>query len=163
MQTNPTQLTGLMAFTLAALACAPAAWRRRGPWRGLLLAQLACTAEIAIGLRLRLHDAVDLLLRGHGWYASRDALQEPLLGGLLLIVAIGVAALWRSARRDADLARAWLGTGLASMLFVTEAISLHRIDGLMYARVGSVMLIGLGWSAAAALVAGSALHAAARR
>ncbi len=160
MQTNPTQLTGLIAFAIAALACARAARRQRGPWVGLLIAQLVCFAEVWFGLRHRLHDLADVLLRSRGMYASRVGLQEALIAAALLLVGVGLATSARWWRRDARVALAMLGTGLAFTLFVIETISLHAIDVLMYEPLGPVMLVALAWSAGAALVAAAAWQVA---
>jgi hypothetical protein len=162
LDTNPTQLTGLVAFALAAIGCAHAARRRPWPWRGLMAAQLACFGEIVIGLRLRVHDVVDAVLQAQGLYASRVALQFGLVAvALALAIACILAALrWRGA--DADAARALAATAGAVSLFVVESISLHGIDAIMYASVGPVLMIALLWATAAMIVTASALRSARR-
>ena len=162
--TNPTQLTGLIVFALAALACARAAMPRRGAqgalWWGLAALQSAFFLEVVFGLRHRSHDAVDSVLQAHGWYASRGTLQIGLIAVALVLAGVCVVALVRLRRIDAAAMVAVIASAVALWLFVIEAISLHAVDALMYTRLGPVMRIGWVWAAASALVALAALRAA---
>ena len=49
------------------------------------------------------------------------------------------------------------GTALALMLLVVETISLHRVDAVMYAQAGPLVLLAWAWVGAAAIVIASAL------
>jgi hypothetical protein len=162
LHTNPTQLTGLLAFALATLACAAAA--RRGPgaarWRRLAWLQAACWAEVLFGVRHRAHDMVDALLQARGWYAARGPLQVVLLVAVLVLAAATLAALARLRHLDARLWTAACATAMALWLFVTEAVSLHGVDAVMYLTLGPVLLIGCAWAACAAVVVGAAMRAA---
>lgn len=166
LHTNPTQLTGLIAFALAALACGVAA--RCGPcaapWWRIAGLQGLCLLEVLFGFRHRAHDLVDAALQAHGWYGSRGPLQSMLMVAVLTLAAIALLALARLHRRDARLCLAAAGTGAALTLFVVEAVSLHGVDAVMYLPMGPVLLIGWCWAACAAAVAGGALrHAALTR
>ena len=160
LHTDPTQLTGLLAFALSAFACWHAAKLRGSTWRALAVAQLACFAEVLVGLRLRVHDLADFLLQGNGWYGARQSAQIPLLViSVLLSIAWAVVVVIRW-RRNVDVCIAVLATSAVVALFVIELISLHGVDAIMYVTIGPVLLIGVAWAAGALVVAASALHAA---
>lgn len=158
--TNPTQVTGLVAFAVAAVACMRAAHWRARPWWGLMAAQWGCFAEILFTMRFRIHDAVDATLQARHLYAQRTLWQIALL---MLAVALAAACLWaawRWRRRDPEAAWAFVGTIVAVTLFVTESVSLHAVDTVMYTPMGPIVAIAAGWAAAAAIVTVSALRAA---
>jgi hypothetical protein len=68
------------------------------------------------------------------------------------------AWLWRRHRDDGGAALgAITGTVLALMLLVVETISLHRVDAVMYAEAGPLVLLAWAWVGAAAIVIASAL------
>lgn len=167
LHTNPTQLTGLLAFAIATAACARAALRRRdrsnGVWRVLALTQALFFLEVLLGLRHQVHGLVDTVFAARGWYAGRSALQIPLVSAALLVALVAIAALlrWRGLGHSARAAMAASVIVLGS--FVVEAISLHRIDSLMYATIGPVKRIAFLWAACAAVVALMALRSAPRR
>ena len=79
---------------------------------------------------------------------------------------IGTAlAAWvaRRHRDDGAALGAIAGTALALMLLVVETISLHRVDALMYAQAGPLVLLAWAWIGAAAIVIASALAASSDR
>ena len=160
---DPTRLLGLVSFGFAAAACGLAARRERGSapvWWLLASAQGVLFAEVMSGMRHRVHALVDALLRANGLYESRSGLQIALLvAGLLAFVGIGVAAT-RLRRHGTGTAPAASATLIAGALVMAEAVSLHRLDALMYAPVGPVRSIALGWAACAVVVIGSALRRA---
>ena len=160
--TNPTQVTGLIAFAIAALACMVAARRWPRPWWGLMAAQWGCFAEIMFTTRFRIHDMVDTALQARNAYALRTPWQIALLLIVLALAAACILAALRRRGRDAQTAWAVAGTILAYTLFVVESISLHAVDSVMHLQVGPIVAIAIGWSAAAAIVALSALQAARR-
>ena len=154
---NATQLAGLLAFGVAALACARAA-RARGQrlWWKLAAVSAGLALEAVLGLRHRLREGVDTWLQTQGWYDSRTPAQI----GLLVLCALLLAwALWGLAglRRAGVHARvAATACAVALRLFVIEAISLHGVDALMYANIGPVRLVGWAWVVLAGTMAWAA-------
>ena len=75
-----------------------------------------------------------------------------------LLIGTAVAA-WAGRRHRYDGAElgAIVGTALALMLLVVETISLHRVDAVMYAQAGPLVLLAWAWIGAAAIVIVSAL------
>ena len=67
------------------------------------------------------------------------------------------AWVWRRHRDDGAALGAIAGTALALMLLVVETISLHRVDAVMYAEAGPLVLLAWAWIGAAAIVIASAL------
>jgi hypothetical protein len=159
LDTNPTQVGGLLVFAIAALACAHAARRGASPWGLLFVAQLGFMAEVLFGLRHRLHDAAGAVAQAAGWYATRGTLQVSLLAVALVLGSIGLAAVWHWRPREAHASRAVFASCIAFALFAIEAVSLHAIDALMYLRVGPLLLIALLWATTAAVVTWSAWRA----
>jgi len=154
---NATQLAGLLAFGVAALACARAA-RARGQrlWWKLAAVSAGFALEAVLGLRHRLRDAVDTWLLAQGWYDSRTPVQI----GLLVLCALLLGwALWGLAglrRAGAHARLAATACAVALCLFVIEAISLHGVDALMYANIGPVRLVGWAWVVLAGTMAWAA-------
>ena len=158
---DPTQLTGLLAFGGATLACAFAG-RVRNERRWWRLAGLSsvCMLEVALGLRHRAHDLMDALLRAGGWYDARSPAQVMLLA-IVALLATGSLGWLMSLRGTAAEIRVGAAAGVTALwLFGIEAISLHAVDALMYTRVGPVLAIGWAWAALALVIAAAALVAA---
>jgi len=157
---DPTRVAGTVAFGAAALACFHAAAvtpRRSYLWWLLGAVQLACLLEVLLGLRYGWHDTVKSLLQERGWYASRGQWQAELLAvALALIAVLAIFAAWRH-RVDGAGRVAIAGTALGVSLLGTEAISLHRVDAIMYARLGPFDALVWMWLAAAAIVVTAAL------
>jgi hypothetical protein len=162
--TNPTQVTGLLVFAIAAVACARTAIRLRPPaaslWWGLSAMQAAFVGEVALGLRHRVHDLVDAVLQERGWYASRSTLQVVLIAIALMLAAGSVAALKHWRRFEPRAMPAMVCSVAVLWSFVIEAISLHRVDAVMYFKVGPVMLVACGWAMASAVVTVAAIRSA---
>ena len=160
LHTNPTQLTGLLAFALAALACAAAARRGAGAlWWRVAAWQAVCVAEVLFGFRHRAHDLVDTLLVANGLYGERGPLQVALLVAALALALLTFVALTRLRRAGTELWLAATATAGALWLFAAESVSLHGVDAVMYLSLGPVLLIGWCWAACAAVVAGAAMRA----
>lgn len=160
LPTNPTQLTGLLVFAGAAMACARAALARgERRWWLLAAAASACVLEVAVGLRHRAHDLVDALLQAAGLYDARSQAQVALLviAAVLIVGTLAACLRWRRA----DLPSRVAATAcLASLwLFAIEAISLHALDALMYVPIGPILLIGWVWTALALVIAAAAVRA----
>lgn len=97
------------------------------------------------------------MLQARDSYAARSDWQVTLLPAVLLMLAVaGALAAWRHGRDGAGMV-AIVGTTLAVSLLVTETISLHRIDVLMYLPVGPWVALAWAWVAAAAAVAAAAI------
>jgi len=154
--TNPTQITGVLAFAAAACACAWAATRAGGRrdsvWLPLALLHALFALEIVFGLRHRVHGAVDVFLIDRGWYGQREPLQHALLVAALLTGGAGLVGLLRWSRSNRASTPAVLAGCVVLALFGLEMISLHAIDAVLYRPIGPVMLIGLLWAGCAAVV-----------
>lgn len=157
---NPTQLTGLLVFGCAAIACAIAGrvCSERRWWR-LAGVSSVCMLEVALGLRHRAHDLVDSVLQAGGWYGSRSHTQMLLLA-IVALLAAGTLAWLLSLRGTAAEIRVSAAASLTALwLFAIEAISLHAVDALMYSLIGPVLVIGWAWAALALVIGGAALRA----
>lgn len=160
---NPQQMTGIAGFATAAAACALAARGGRRIWRVLAIVQAAFCLEIVFSTRHRVHNLVDAALREHDWYAGRTPWQL----GILVIVAGVLAACtlfaWRLARGGGAPAAVAIAASLTVFALLTiEAVSLHAVDAWMYARIGPLLAVVVGWVAASLVVTVAALVAARR-
>ena len=80
LQTNPTQVAGLLAFAASTLACIWAARREHsGGWAALAAVHAALWLDILLNTRHRLHDFVNAGLSAAGLYESRLWLQALVL------------------------------------------------------------------------------------
>jgi hypothetical protein len=158
---NANAVAGLSAFTAAAAACLRVSLRRdrsAALWGTLAALHATWALEILLDLRYRFRAAIIPLLQDRGWYASRTAWQVGAIAMALLIGTALAAWLWRRHRDDGGAALgAITGTVLALMLLVVETISLHRVDAVMYAEAGPLVLLAWAWVGAAAIVIASAL------
>ena len=151
---NPTQLTGLISFAAATIACVIAARRSNWPdtrvWQILAFINGLFSIEVFIGLRHRVHDYVDALLMAEGQYGQRRGMQETMIIGLATIALICVA-LFLLSRRHAGAVRIAASLTIALLaLFAIETVSLHALDAVYYRPIGPVALIGWLWAVAAA-------------
>ncbi len=154
--TNPTQVAGLLAFASSALACAWAAWRdSRRAWAVLAAVHAVLWFDILLNTRHRLHDWVNTGLRAVGAYDNRAVLQVLLLVAALGVLVVAAVFIWRSRRRANSAVLATIGL-IALML--TEAISWHLIDRVLYTHLGPLLLVGYAWLLGAAVVVWSALR-----
>jgi len=159
-------VAGLSAFAAAAAACLRVALRRRGAaalWGTLAALHAWWALEILLNLRYRFRAALIPLLQDRGWYASRTSWQGAAIVAALLIGMALAGWLGRRHRDDGAAIGAIAGTALALMLLVVETISLHRVDAVMYAQVGPLVLLAWAWIGAAAIVIASALAASSHR
>jgi len=159
--TNLTQLTGLLSFAAATMACIFAARRSISRdariWQLLAIMNGLFFIEILIGLRHRVHNYVDALLMAQGQYGERRWMQESMIIGLATIAIICVVPLLFS-RRLAGGARLAASLTIALLaLFAIETVSLHALDSVYYRPIGSVLLIGWMWAIAAAGICWAAL------
>lgn len=141
-----TQAVGMIAFGACALACAQL-WRyqRHSTWGILAAIHALICAEVFLGIRYEIHDQVNAALQTVGAYGTRAFLQVLLLAAAVALLA---AMAWRLRRTGA----AVLGTALICVVFIVETVSLHQIDGLLYAQPGPLKVIGYLWVALAVFV-----------
>jgi len=159
-------VAGLSAFAAAAAACLRVSLRRgrsAALWGTLAALHAAWALEIVLNLRYRFRAALIPLLQERGWYASRTTWQGVAIVAALLIGTALAGWLWRRHRSDGAAVGAIVGTALALMLLVVETISLHRVDAVMYAQRGPLVLLAWAWIGAAAIVIASALAASSDR
>jgi hypothetical protein len=151
-ETNPTQLTGLLAFAASTVACAWAARRKHSSgWAALAAVHAALWLDILLNTRHRLHDAVNAGLSALGLYDSRVWLQA----ALLLALAVLALLAWRARRRAGA---AVVATLVLIALLLVEAISWHESDHVLYTHLGPLLLIAYAWLACAAVVVWAALR-----
>jgi hypothetical protein len=158
---NPTQLTGLLSFAAATIACAIAArrsgWRDARAWQLLGFINGLFLIETFIGLRHRIHDSLVALLMAEGEYGQRRGMQEPVIIGLATVALVCVT-LFLCSRGLAGSVRIAASLTIAlSAMFAIETLSLHALDAVYYRPIGPVLLIGWLWAIAAAGVCWSAL------
>ena len=152
-------VAGLSAFAGAAAACLRVSLRRgrsAALWGTLAALHAAWALEILLNLRYRFRTAILPLLQERGWYGSRTVWQTEAIVAALLIGTALAAWVARRHRDDGAALGAIAGTALALMLLVVETISLHRVDALMYAQAGPLVLLAWAWIGAAAIVIASA-------
>ena len=157
---SPTELIGIASFAVAAWACWRAGRVAGSTWRKLAFLQAAAAIEIATRGRYHLHALVDQIADVDGWYAQRKPVQLVLIALLIVTALTG----WIVASRDRELSRVTLIALVVTigtmLLFAVETVSLHEIDAILYAQVGTVRAVAFGWVSAATIVASSARAAA---
>ena len=140
---NATQMVGLIVTAVAATACLAAAPRR--PWRALAVLHIVAFVEILFGFRHTAHTAANRILSTLGLYQQREVIQFGLLAVVLIIGLAFIVAVGRQPSRAARLGM--LASGALILVFLTETVSLHAIDAVLYTRMGSpVALIALLWA-----------------
>ena len=151
---NATQLTGMLSFAAATIACLIALRRSKWPdartWTLLALANCIFVVEIFIGLRHRIHDLADSLLMARGLYDERQEPQEIItiwFGIIATFFVILPLFLRRVGEVDVRLAASI--TIALFALFAIETVSLHATDAVLYRSIGPVYTIGWIWAAAA--------------
>ena len=166
MHLDANAVAGLCAFGAAAVACLLVAVRRARAsalWATLATLHALWALEIVLNLRYRFRAALIPLLQDRGWYASRTTWQGAAIVVALLLGAALAGFALRRHRRDGAALGAIFGTALALMLLAVETISLHRVDAVMYADAGPLVVLAWLWVGAAAIVIASALAASPRR
>ena len=139
---NETQLVGLFVFGIAAASCF---LRNKGEWKILGLVFSAFMAEIILGWRHMTHKVLV------GWLGSFYNARAPIQLLMLIACVICIAALavtcLRQTHKPLTVRLVYLLALLALGLFGVEAISLHKIDALLYQPVGPVLYIAWIWGA----------------
>jgi hypothetical protein len=154
--TNPTELTGLLSFAAATIACLIAA-RRSGlrdarTWKVLALMNCLFLMEIYFGLRFRITEITITLLKTKGLYAQlHGSIQEITVISIVTIALVFVTLFlfWRQVAGGAARIAASI-TIAVLLLFAIETVSLHAVDSVFYRPIGPVLMLGWVWAIAAA-------------
>ena len=158
---NSTQLTGLLAFAAAAIACwiASIACRHAGrrdarTWNVLALTNFLLFIEIYIGLRHRVTWIVVTLLKSDHLYTRwHGSIQERIIISIAAMALIFAAIILLRRQVSGCAARFATGIMIALVaLFAIETVSLHAIDAVFYRRIGPIMTIGWIWAVASMAV-----------
>ncbi|UUX94943.1 hypothetical protein [Aquabacterium sp. J223] len=155
---NPSQWTGIVVFTLAALACAAVRGRAVGRWGVMAGVQAAWVLELFLEGRFALRAAGIALFRAADAYGSRVPWQVGLL--VLLCAASGAGLIVLSRQRGTAWRIACLAAGGQAATLLAEAVSLHQLDTWLYRGWAGVAFIAWGWVGLSAVVIVAALAAA---
>jgi hypothetical protein len=153
---NPTQLTGLLSFAAATIACSIAAWRSgsrdASTWRLLALINCLFLMETFSGLRYDIHNRVKAMLTAEDLYSQIHGRTQEIINILIAIIALIFATLllfWRQVAGGA--ARVAVSITIVVVgLFAIETVSLHELRAVIYQPIGPVVMIGWLWAIAAA-------------
>ena len=156
INTNPTQLAGLLSFAAATIACLIAT-RRSGSrdattWKLLALMNCLFLIEIFSGLRFHIHDLVKAILKAEGLYAQMHGWIQEIIDILVAIIALIFVTLflfWRQVAGGAARVAVSM-TIVVVALFAIETVSLHELRAVFYQPIGPVLVIGWLWAIAAA-------------
>jgi hypothetical protein len=152
---NLTQLTGLLSFAAATIACVIAA-RRSGSrdastWRLLALINCLLLIETFSGLRYSIHNLFKAMLKAQGLYASLHGGVQEIIDisiAMLALLFVTVLLFWRVVGGAARVAVSL--TIVLVALFAIETVSLHDLRAVIYQPVGPVLMIAWLWAIAAA-------------
>jgi len=147
---TPVKASGMAAYLIASLSCAAAATLGRVR-RTTRLAAVLCVLylalffDIAADWRWKLYDWLRSDAVSLHWYNQRTGPQIAVLG--FIAVGLLIAGLWLRRRfasvRGAPLAIC--GALLSIGCWLTEVVSLHAVDALLYQRIGSLMAVSFVW------------------
>lgn len=164
--TNPTQLLGILSFSLTTVTCLLAA--RRSPdariWKVLTFVNALFLIEIIVGYRFRVLDWAIALLQERGEYQQLHGEDQAVAILALAVASVAMVVfllLFRIARPAARVGASLTIVVLA--LFAIEAISLHEIDAVFYLRIGPILLVGWLWAVASAGICLAALISRSKR
>lgn len=147
---NPTKVTGLVAYGVAAAVCFLVGRKGHWVWKVLMILFAALCVDVLLGGRLWLHGLLGDRSRTEGWYRERSTTQILWIIGLGVLIILSAVMVWRASTGARKLA---LGAALlAIILWSLEVISLHQVDAILYKPLGTVVLVGWGWAVIAAMV-----------
>lgn len=153
--TNSTELTGLLSFGAATIACLIAA-RRSGSrdarmWKVLALMCCLFFIEVFLGLRYRIIGFAINHLKSEGIYAKwHGSNQEIIIASITTIALVFVTFLLFRSQIAGGAARITASIIIAVIaLFAIETVSLHALDAVFYRPIGPVLTIGWIWALAA--------------
>ncbi len=154
--TNPTELTGLLSFAAATIACLIATqlsgWRDARIWKVLALMNCLFLIEVYVGLRYRINELVITLLKTKGLYAQlHGSNQEIVILSIATIALVFVTLFlfWRQVAGGAARVAASITIAVLA-LFAIDTVSLHAFDAVFYRPIGPVLILGWVWVIAAA-------------
>lgn len=156
---TPVKTSGMAAYLTASAVCGLAAARAPG-MRVPRLASILCAVDFALFVDI----TFDLRWKFYAWFKGAairhnvySERSEPQLVALIAL-AVGLLLLAvRLCRRFASIRGAPLAVcgGLLSIgCWLTELISLHAMDAVLYRRTGALMVISFVWMLACAMTAG---------
>ena len=122
----------------------------------------AWALEIVLNLRYRFRAAILPLLQDAAGMHRGPRGRRGHRRGVRLGTGLAAWA-WRRHRGDRAALGAIAGSAPAFLLLAVETISLHRVDAVMYAEAGPLVLLAWAWIGAAAIVIASALAASPER
>jgi hypothetical protein len=164
--TNPTQLLGILSFSLTTVACLHAA--RRAPdarvWKVLTFVNALFLIEVIVGFRFRVLDWARTLLRERSEYQQLHGKDQAVAIIALAAAAVTMLLFLLLFRIATPATR--VGTSLTIVLlalFAIETVSLHEIDAVFYLRMGPVLLVGWIWAAVSAGICLAALNSRTKR
>jgi hypothetical protein len=150
---NPTQLTGLLSFTAAAIACLVAAWRsitETRIWYLLAVINGLFAFETIIGLRHRIHDFTNSVLIAQGRYAEREPVQELMVISFATLALTSMVLFRGRQHMEGGAVRVAVAATMGILaLFAVETVSLHALDAAFYRPAGPVLAIAWLWVIAA--------------
>lgn len=164
---TPVKASGMAAYLIAAVACASAAVRTADK-RIVRLAGVLCALytmlllDIAFDWRWKLYDWLRSEAVSFRWYDQRS---EPQIAALVAIGVAVLAAATSLGRRFAFARGAPLAIcgGLLSIgCWLTEVVSLHASDAVLYRHVGPLLSVSFLWMLACAMTAAGILIAGIR-
>ena len=162
---TPVKTSGLAAYLIASVVCAATAVRAsqkrlRRFAAALCIIDLGLLLDIAFNWRWKLYDSLKEDAMSHHWYYERSGPQIAAL--LFLSIVLLVAAVFLSHKfasvRGAPLAVC--GSILSIACWLTEIVSLHATDAVLYRSVGPLMVISFVWLLACLMTAVGVLMAA---
>lgn len=155
---TPVKASGMAAYLVASLSCAAVAALATGR-RVTRLAAVLCVLDlallfdIAVDWRWKLYERLRRDAVSLHWYDQRSGPQMAALG--CIAVALLIAGVWLG-RRFASVRGAVLaiyGALLSIGCWLTEVVSLHAIDAMLYRRIASLMVVSFVWMLASLLTA----------
>jgi len=156
-----TRFAGLAAYAASLLACLARRWRagpgRSAPFGVIAVVQLILGCDIAFDLRWKLHGLFMQAAKDHGVYTLRRAPQVAALAGIACLTAACAVLVARRWRGRPGAAIAAVSTMLAAVLHLTEMVSYHGVDRVLYAYAGSIMYVALLWIGLALVTCAGAL------
>jgi hypothetical protein len=147
---DPTAMGWLtvVAYLLAALLCAAAAWREReatirqpGLWAGLAVMLLALGINKQLDLQTLFTQVARDAAMQYGWYAQRRMFQTLFVAGIAAIGIIAAIAIPKAGRVETGPKRLALAGTVMLMVYVIErAASFHHVDVLINRSVWGAKL-----------------------
>ncbi len=161
---NPVKAGGMATYLLASVACGVTAVKTVNPRISRLavvlgLIQAVLLLDIGFDWRWRLYAWLRSQAESHHWYEQRHWPQIIVLATLAAALAAAMAAARRRFRSSPGAALAIQGTLLSMGCWMTEVISLHATDSILYHRVGLLMIISFVWLLTCAMTIAGILKA----